>query len=386
MKVLLASSSSGSKGGGEMYLVYLGRALASRGHDVQLWVSDHERMDLVATAFAAIGTVHRRPYTNTYDRKSRCIGAFLDGATARRAAAEWDALQPDIVHINKQNLEDGLDLIEATRFARTRSVCTIHLTQKAGFLGAQFAGMRDLVAWYALQRYRGVFITVQQERRRNLESFLGSGERIRTVENGVPLADLEAQKALRVEKRRELGLEPGERLVIGMGRMAPQKRPLLFLQIALDVRQRYGASRFLWVGDGPLVAEWDAAVTSAGVTRQVSRVGWQSDVQPFLAAADAFLHVAEFEGLPLALLEAMSAGLPCAVTPNLLGDMPFLHAAHPIAAQPAEELTRALESPSLLARSGAAARRLVEERFSFDRMARECEALYHEAASQPARP
>ena len=48
MKILLASSSSGSRGGGELYLLYLGRALAERGHEAMLWASAHPRMNELA--------------------------------------------------------------------------------------------------------------------------------------------------------------------------------------------------------------------------------------------------------------------------------------------------------------------------------------------------
>src|SRR5205809_5773405 len=82
MRILLASSSSGSRGGGELYLLYLGRALAARGHDVILWASSHSRMNELAASFAAFGKVQRSDYVNTYDRRLRSVASYLDGASA----------------------------------------------------------------------------------------------------------------------------------------------------------------------------------------------------------------------------------------------------------------------------------------------------------------
>ncbi|HYR57886.1 MAG TPA: hypothetical protein VEO95_04630, partial [Chthoniobacteraceae bacterium] len=73
MKILLASTSSGSRGGGEICLLYLGRALRARGHAVTLWAARHPRMDELAERFAAFGEVVRADYTNTYDRRGRSL-------------------------------------------------------------------------------------------------------------------------------------------------------------------------------------------------------------------------------------------------------------------------------------------------------------------------
>src|SRR5688500_16843185 len=78
MKILLVSSSSGSRGGGELYLLYLGRALAQRGHSLTLWASTHTRMDELANSFSGIGEVLRSPYRNTYDHRGRSISSYLD--------------------------------------------------------------------------------------------------------------------------------------------------------------------------------------------------------------------------------------------------------------------------------------------------------------------
>src|SRR5687767_1172892 len=111
MKILLVSSSSGSRGGGELYLLCLARALLQRGHSVVLWASSHPRMDELANSFTAFGQVTRSSYRNTYDRRSRSLGSYLSYLTPARVAREWRALNVDFIHLNKQNLEDGLDLL-----------------------------------------------------------------------------------------------------------------------------------------------------------------------------------------------------------------------------------------------------------------------------------
>ena len=134
--------------------------------------------------------------------------------------------------------------------------------------------------------------------------------------------------------------------------------------------------RFVWVGDGALSKEWDERAAQLGYVR---RVVWQRSVSEFLFAADVFLHTAEFEGLPLAILEALSAGLPCAITPNLLAEMPFLDETNSISISEGEVWADVLSDPSRLDALGENARQLAEKCFSFDTMAARYETLYEEA-------
>ena len=67
MRVLLVSSGSGSRGGGEIFLDYLGRELADRGHDVSVWIPNHPRMDELAEKCARFARIVRSKYRNTYD-------------------------------------------------------------------------------------------------------------------------------------------------------------------------------------------------------------------------------------------------------------------------------------------------------------------------------
>jgi glycosyltransferase involved in cell wall biosynthesis len=376
MKILLVSSSSGSRGGGELYLLYLGRALAERGHAVTLWTSTHPRMDELANSFSSFGEVIRARYKNIYDRPGRSLISHFDLWGAARIGLQWRRSGYDVIHVNKQNLEDGLDLLRATRFSGKPSLCTIHLTQDARYLTARFAGMRDRVARQALRQYSGLLVTVLESRRRDLLAFLGPSPRVRFVSNGVPLYDLAQRETLRAGRRAELGITSDQFLFLGVGRMVSQKRPLRFLEEAAHALRIMPGARFVWVGDGPLSEEWDAAVAERRLGAAVQRLPWQMDVLPLLFAADALLHVAEFEGLPLAILEALSAGLPCALTPNLLEEMPFFNQENSRRVEGEGAWSRDFADPVKLGRMSVAARRLAEREFSYTRMAEEYEMLY----------
>jgi glycosyltransferase involved in cell wall biosynthesis len=374
MKTLLVSSSSGSRGGGELYQLYLGQALRERGHDVTLWMSTHERMDELASLFAPIGRVVREPYTNTYDYRFRSLNHLLGGGIARRVAASWRALAPDVIHLNKQNLEDCLDLMEAARLSGIHSAATIHITQDAKYLRAKYAAARDWVSRRFLTRFPGILIPTLDQRERELRDFVGGKARIHTVINGVPMLDLTQRSAKRAEVRAELGIPADALTILAVGRVVPQKRPLLWLDWVAKIHAELPATRFLWVGSGELSDDFDLAVKQRNLP--VQRVAWTNDVPRYLLAADAFMHTAEFEGLAFALLEALSAALPILITENLLAELPFLTPATSIALADSGEWKSPLRDNAHLARLSQNARALAEEKFSFARMARDYETLY----------
>ena len=89
MRILLVSSSSGSKGGGEIYLLRLGTAIRQLGHEVALWTSEHSRMDELSRHFEKIGTVFRSTYSNTYDRCLRGLAFLQDSRQTAEAVCLW---------------------------------------------------------------------------------------------------------------------------------------------------------------------------------------------------------------------------------------------------------------------------------------------------------
>src|SRR5439155_24009534 len=139
--------------------------------------------------FSAFGTVVRSHYRNTYDYRSRPLATCFNVAASQRIAQQWAGIKPDIVHINKQNLEDGLDLLRAAKTTGTPSVCTVHITQCARYLKAHVASIRDKVARRALRAFAARYVAVGELRAVEVEAIVGSETRVSMSYNGVARPD-----------------------------------------------------------------------------------------------------------------------------------------------------------------------------------------------------
>jgi glycosyltransferase involved in cell wall biosynthesis len=331
-------------------------------------------MDELASRCEKVAFVMRPSYQNTYDYRLRCLSTCFNLGVSRQIGQSWKDIAPDVVHVNKQNLEDGLDLLRASRYSGLPTVSTVHLTQSAGYLAAKLGSVRDAIARFHLRRFRGTFVGVQNTRSAMLDEFVGQEGRSKTVLNGVPA--IEARSVVRDEQRRELGIGPNEFLILGVGRLVDQKRPFEFLRLAREIHARIPSTRFLWVGDGELAAQWQAESASYGLGQVIRCTGWCDDVVPYLLAGDLLLHVAKFEGLPFAIVEAVAAGLPCAVSGDLLRDMPILRPDAALVADDVDELARRIADPDALEAVRASGRKLYREMLSVERMAESYEALY----------
>jgi len=377
MKILFVSSSSGSRGGGELYLIYLGQELANRGYSVGLWCSQNPIMDELASAFGKFGEVLRSPYVNTYNRKLRSFSDIFP-RPHNACISEWQAFQPNIIHLNKQNLEDGLDLLTWSESLQIPRLVTIHITQTQSSLGAVLGQWRDKIAKRALNNFSGSLLAISENRGRELKKFLSfAPHKITVIENGVDIPEDKERLTKRKTARVQLAIKPDELLIVAVGRMEAQKQPLLFLQWATHLKRNIPAARFLWIGDGRLTPTWDQWVTEYNAQDYIQRLGWQNNVTPFLAAADGFFHPAQFEGLPFALLEAMAWSLPCMISSSLADELRFPPEVCFVASG-TDTLTGldAFVNPSLRDVVASAGYQLIKERFSLEKMVDTYESLY----------
>lgn len=121
--------------------------------------------------------------------------------------------------------------------------------------------------------------------------------------------------------RQELGI-PANRWVIGhVGRMEPQKNHGFLLEIAARLRDTRPACHFLFVGDGAQRRKIEAEIQMRGLGDRVTLLDSRPDIPRILVnAMDCFVFPSLHEGLPLALIEAQAAGLPCVFSDTITNE------------------------------------------------------------------
>lgn len=213
-------------------------------------------------------------------------------------------------------------------------------------------------------------------------------DRLTLVQNGI------AERTgapLFADARRAIGVAEDDRLIITVARLSPQKGHSVLLAALPAILSRQPKARIILVGRGPERDAIEEQVRSAGLDHAVRLLGQRDDVPDLLASADLFVLPSHFEGLPLALLEAMACGLP-AVATAIGGSIEALGSDYPYLVPPdnAEALADAvLEALGDLARArtiAASAHARFRERFTAARMAATTAYVYQTLMHlQPAR-
>jgi glycosyltransferase involved in cell wall biosynthesis len=135
--------------------------------------------------------------------------------------------------------------------------------------------------------------------------------RVRVIHNGIDLSPFR-QPIAREEVRREFGI-PVEAAIVGhVGRFVAPKNHRFLLEIVREILKRRPEIHFLFVGDGPLRPEIEARSFAMGLSDRIHFTGTRTDVPRIMRAAmDVFIFPSLWEGLPIAVIEAQAAGLPC---------------------------------------------------------------------------
>jgi glycosyltransferase involved in cell wall biosynthesis len=210
------------------------------------------------------------------------------------------------------------------------------------------------------------------------------GPDVVVVPNGV---SCEAPEGAGARVRRELGLDGSAELVVHVGNIRPHKghgNLVAAMPALLDSRPdvtvvSIGGEKH----DGDL-ARVSGMAAAVGVSDRLRFLGRREDAIDFIAAADVFVNPADYEGLPVAVLEAMALARPVVATavggvPGLVrdGDTGLLVPPGDPAAL-AGAVARVLDDPDMAGRLGAAGAEVVRAGYSLESMVRRTEALYDE--------
>ena len=144
-------------------------------------------------------------------------------------------------------------------------------------------------------------------------------DKVYFLPNGVDKTKFFPADAVRDAMRKKYNFSADNIVFISVARLAPVKDPMTLLKAFCKVYRGNKNVRLVWVGNGEKRQEANAFIASNNLQKSVLLVGQQDNINDFLNMADVFVLPSIEESLPLSLLEAISAGLPCIV--SNVGDM-----------------------------------------------------------------
>ncbi len=144
--------------------------------------------------------------------------------------------------------------------------------------------------------------------------FMFGGAPYQVIPNAIDTEQFLFQKELREKARKELGFSEEELVVGHIGRFMEQKNHPFLLRIFSALLRKRKNSRLLLVGEGPLMEEMKAQAKELGISENCVFTGVREDTPALYQAMDVFCLPSLYEGFPVVMIEAQTAGLPCLIS------------------------------------------------------------------------
>ncbi|MBM2840751.1 MAG: hypothetical protein HW412_1279 [Bacteroidetes bacterium] len=289
------SNSTGIYAGGENYVLILAKHLRQRGHHV--WVSANpDHLLLSKCAQAGIPTI-----PISYTGMSRVF------SVASEVRAHLRQLSIDIIHSNA-NYDRTVAAIAAA-WSGTRHVATVHSAHSI---------QHNITHW--LRNRLGIdrFVAVADAVKNVLVNEDRISERkVAVVPIGVEEPARERHIEWRAKIRSQLGIPPEVCLVGNVARLVPFKGHRYLLEAVALVSARCKDVLFVVAGDGHLLATLQDQATSLKIGEFIRFLGFRDDLHEVYPAFDIYCQSSlelMAEAFPVAILDAMAAGLPIVST------------------------------------------------------------------------
>ncbi|MCC6170077.1 MAG: glycosyltransferase [Caldilineaceae bacterium] len=248
------------------------------------------------------------------------------------------------------------------------------------------------LAYRLARHWTSDYVAVSNEIKQAMVRLLGLGEgKITAIGNGVDI-DRYRQPTDRERLRRQLGLPPQAPVLITVGTLRTAKGHRYLIQAAADVLRRFPETHFLFVGDGELRHPLESQTAACGLTEKIHFLGSRQDIPDLLAASDVFVLPSLWEGLSMALLEAMAAAKPIVATAVSGTSQVIIDKENGILTPPGDAPALAQAICDVLSQldagacaMGESARRRVAASFSVEKQAAEYMALYERLLHTHAR-
>lgn len=164
-----------------------------------------------------------------------------------------------------------------------------------------------------IQRLTDQFIAVSKDVKARIAKYEGvDSKRIEVVYNGANIAKISAEEKSNL--RHQLGLDINDFIIGSVGRMDAIKNYPMFIKSLSQVAKKYPKVRGLLIGDGPEFETLKRLRDETGLNNTLLMPGYKENAASIIQCLDLFVLCSFSEGTSMALLEAMAAQIPVAVT------------------------------------------------------------------------
>lgn len=200
------------------------------------------------------------------------------------------------------------------------------------------------------------------------------------VPNGVRMYDADEPEKMKIKA--EFRMKPDEKRILSIGRLSPEKGHADLIEAFRLIHAGHPAVKLVIIGDGPERENLERQCVQYGLGEKVQFAGMQNDVGPWLAAADLYVQPSRREGLSLAILEAMGAGVPVISTRTGDVEKVIKDGETGFLTEPGDPQGLSLKISGTLAEIErlsplkARAREIIRSEYSFEHMIRAIEKIY----------
>ncbi len=228
-------------------------------------------------------------------------------------------------------------------------------------------------------------IAVSDDVAKSIQKVIHPAIPVHTILNGVNTSSFQRDETAGSVIREKLGLSEEHILIGVIAVFRFQKRLIEWIDVLAQIHATNPQVRGCIIGDGILKKEIQTHLESRGMQGIIFMPGLETNVKPWLSAVDIFMMTSSFEGLPIAMLEAMS--MECAIVSTSAGGIKqVIRNGVDGFTVPVEEwkllsdkMSPLLEDKALIKHFGKQARQRAIDAFSLGVMVKETEALYHQS-------
>lgn len=269
---------------------------------------------------------------------------YLVSGNSGQLTADFLSLKEVKVHFIKELVReinpffDLIALLKLFKYIRgnTFDVVCVH-SPKAAIIGrwaSFFAGVKNVIytvhGWphhrfmhrlkfcfyYVLERVSAkvtdkIIVVSEADRVRAVKEKIAAKGKIALIHYGIDLERFTKVYRLRKYQKKD------EKLIFIVACLKRQKGLDVLLAVARDMIAKDKSLKFIVAGDGPERKRVEVMINKFNLENNFILKGWAKDVCPFLERASLFLLTSFWEGLPVALIEAVTCGVPVVVTDTL---------------------------------------------------------------------